>query len=185
MSEAVDAALLRQVADRQEIDSAVHRYCRALDRRDRKLLESVFHPDSTHEMGGFVGPSSQFCQFAFDVLSGLETTQHMLGNVLIELDGDTAWVESYFQAYHRVAADQAATGSFAAHRPGVDEDVFICGRYVDRFERRGGGWKIAHRTGVQDWCRWETADSRGWPGSALGPVGTRDRTDKLYTAGRK
>lgn len=40
----------------------------ALDRRDRKLLDSVLDPDSTHDMGGFVGPSSQF---AFDVLSEL------------------------------------------------------------------------------------------------------------------
>ncbi|MGE0669122.1 MAG: nuclear transport factor 2 family protein [Sphingomonadales bacterium] len=184
MSDGINLALVRQVADRQEITTVVHRYCRALDRRDRALLESVFHPDSTHEMGGYVGPSAQFCQFAFDVLSELETTQHFLGNVQIELDGDTAYVESYFQAYHRVAADQAATGSFEAHTPGVDEDVFICGRYIDRFERRGGVWKVAHRTGVQDWCRWEAADARGWPANARGPVGTRDRTDRLYTAGR-
>lgn len=181
MTDDADLALVHQVADRQEITSQLHRYCRSLDRCDRALLESVFHPDSVHEMGGFEGPSMQFCEFAFDVLSELEMTQHLLGNVLIELDGDTAYAESYFVAYHRVAAETAATGSFAAHQPGVDEDVFIAGRYIDRFERRDGVWKIARRVGVQDWCRWEKADGRGWPGTALGPVGLRDRLDRLYT----
>ena len=87
MKEETDPVLLRQVADRQGITTVVHRYCRALDRRDRKLLESVFHPNSTHEMGGFVGPSSQF---AFGALSELQTIQHFLGDVQVELEGDRA-----------------------------------------------------------------------------------------------
>ena len=45
----------------------------------------------------------------------------------------------YFQAFHRVVED------------GAEKDLFIAGRYVDRYERRDGVWKIAHRAFVMDW----------------------------------
>ena len=35
-------------ADKIEIADVVYRYCRAIDRMDRELLESVFHEDSIH-----------------------------------------------------------------------------------------------------------------------------------------
>jgi hypothetical protein len=66
---------------------------------------------------------------------------HHIGNVLIELDADQAWTEAYFVAYQRTLQE------------GVETDTSFGGRYVDRFERRGGVWKIAERTTVYDWTR--------------------------------
>ena len=37
---------LRELCDRQEILDCIHRYCRAVDRADRDLLVSVYHPDA-------------------------------------------------------------------------------------------------------------------------------------------
>jgi len=40
---------------------------------------------------------------------------------------------------------------------GVDKDLFVAGRYIDRYEDRGGGWKIAKRRELIDWARTDTA----------------------------
>ena len=37
------------------------------------------------------------------------------------------------------------------HLPDRSRQTFLCGRYVDRFERRHGEWRIAARTVVYDW----------------------------------
>ena len=55
-------------ADKMAIMDVVYKYCRAIDRLDRELLESVFHEDSIHHHGEYKGPSAQFCDFAFDIL---------------------------------------------------------------------------------------------------------------------
>lgn len=169
------------LADRQAITDQCHRYCRALDRVDEVLLRSIFHPDSTHRHGGFEGSSSLFCTYAIAVLAELDRTQHQLGNVLIDLAGDAAHVESYFTAYHRLPKGRPCTGVFERHDTSRDEDVWIGGRYIDRFERRGGVWRIAHRTGIHDWESWREADERHF--GLMGPdmVGRRDRSDPVYT----
>ena len=69
----------------------------------------------------------------------------MIGNILIEF-GDNeneAFGEVYFQAYHKV--DQE----------GVTNDVFISGRYLDRYEKRDGVWKMVYRSEIVDWSRTE------------------------------
>ena len=68
-----------------------------------RLLESVFHEDSIHHHGEYEGPSSDFCNFAFDILAEMEFAQHLVGNLLIEVDGDKAWSEAYWTAFHRIA----------------------------------------------------------------------------------
>ena len=94
---------LELAAEKIAISDVVYKYCRAIDRLDRELLESVFHEDSVHHHGSYEGPSAQFCDFAFDILSKLDQSQHLIGNILIEVDGDFAWSESYWTAYHRIA----------------------------------------------------------------------------------
>ena len=152
-----------------------------LDRIDEKLLRSVFHPDSTHRHGPYEGPSSRFVDYAIETLNGLEITQHHIGNVLIDLQGDIANSEAYFVAYHRLAAGRPGEGVFGAHRVEIDEDVFVGGRYIDRFERRDGVWKIAHRTGIHDWHQWSAADERDFT-ALFSPAqrGKRDKTDFVY-----
>ena len=39
---------LEIAADKIAISEVVYKYCRAIDRLDRELLESVFHEDSIH-----------------------------------------------------------------------------------------------------------------------------------------
>lgn len=130
---------LKELLDRQDIYDLLCRYCRGLDRLDKALLRSVYHDDATDHRGFFTGGADAFCDFAIDTLSGHKANQHMLGNALIEVEGDAAFGEIYFQAHHRIVEN------------GLEKDLFIAGRYVDRYEKRQGVWKIAHRSELNDW----------------------------------
>lgn len=171
---------IAELKARADITELCHRYCRALDRVDDTMLRSVFHPDSAHQHGPFKGSSSDFCGFAISLLRELVRTQHLLGNVSIEFKGESAYVESYFLAYHRIARGIEGAGVFLKHDKSIDEDILIGGRYIDRIERRNGVWKIAHRTGVHEWEQWSKADERHFPLMGADEIGRRDRSDPVY-----
>lgn len=165
---------IRMLLDREAIRDQLYRYCRAVDRGDRELMRSVYHPDATDHHGVFEGPAAEFVELDVDrVVPGLVLTQHLIGNVLIDLDGDVAHVESYVYASHRLA------------QPDGEQELVIWGRYLDRFERRAGAWKIAHRQCVFDGMRSGQANV-DWNGEwtrNFRPCGRRDRQDPLYQLG--
>ena len=165
---------------KQAIAEVIFRYCRAIDRCDAELLASCFHADATHNHGVFEGPSVDFCGFALQLIAMIGSTQHHVGNVLIEVDGTRAHSEAYWVAYHRILANGPGeqAGLFASH--GIDEDLFIGGRYIDRFENRGSQWRIAHRIGVHDWQRYETAAERDFTALPANMRGMRGRQDASY-----
>lgn len=156
---------LAELVDRQRITDVLHRYCRAVDRLDHDLLLSAYHPDAVDDHGSFVGTAGDFAARTIDRMArAYEATQHRLANVAIDLRGDTAWVESYVVATHVLPGN-------AVEHAGA--------RYVDRFERRGGEWRIATRVVVVDWY---TTGSRGDPSPHLAAFtpGRRDRGDPSY-----
>ncbi|MFK7730296.1 MAG: nuclear transport factor 2 family protein [Pseudomonadales bacterium] len=128
---------------KQDIYELVANYMRGLDRLDAELLRSVFHEDGWCEYGICDATPYEFVEFAMGALKDHEANQHMIGNVLIDIDGDQAFGEVYFNAFHKVKSES-----------GFD-DVIIAGRYIDRYERRDGVWKIAYRSERADWCRTE------------------------------
>ena len=176
-------AVVRSLADKQAITEVIHRYCRAIDRCDGDLLSNCFHADSTHDHGPYAGPSADFCKFALQLLAQVGTTQHQAGNILIDLRGDIAYAETYWVAYHRILADGPREGAGVLVSRGMDEDLFIGGRYIDRFERRSGEWRIAHRFGIHDWQRFEAADERDFKAMPADKRGQRNRSDRAYWRG--
>ena len=78
------------------------------------------------------------------------TGQHHITNVLIQLRGTMADVESYFIAYHPHMVDGAA------------RLAFVAGRYLDVFECRDGAWKISDRRVVIDISR-AFVSGEDWP----------------------
>jgi ketosteroid isomerase-like protein len=162
------ARFISELADRQAINEVLIRYCRAVDRLDMELLASVYHPDAIDDHGDWVGDAPTFVSRAKHFMTKhFEATQHRLSNITIELDGDVAYVESYVLATHILAENGIEVGG---------------ARYVDRFERRQGEWRIAYRTVVMDW--YLTGD-RGAPSAHLASFagGRRDRTDPAYARG--
>jgi ketosteroid isomerase-like protein len=156
-------ARLQQLLDRQAILDLAATYCRGLDRLDRALIRSVYADDATDDRGFFQGGPEEFADFAIAALAPMEATHHLLGQALIEFEGpDTAFGETYFQAHHKLANG---------------DDFFVSGRYIDRYERRPEGWRIAHRSELNDWVRTEPAADqwlRDTPAALRGARGGAD-----------
>jgi hypothetical protein len=167
------ARALDELRSRAEIAEVVMRYCRAFDRRDEAMLRGCFHPDATHEHGAFRGLSSDFCTQGLEMVAKLALTHHQLGQISMEIDGEQAFVESYFTSYHRFGAEPPPGGQ-------PHDDRILGGRYVDRFERRDGVWRIARRQGVNEWMRYEAASDRGFFERPAGERGRRDSSDPVY-----
>jgi ketosteroid isomerase-like protein len=125
-----------------EIQQVLYRYCRGVDRGDVELLKSVYHPDAIDCHGPFWEGSG--IEFAERIIKEMDKRsacgQHHITNILIEREGDIARVESYFLSLN---PEFKPAGSVAP----------VTGRYLDRFERRDGIWKIAHRQVVLDWSQ--------------------------------
>lgn len=138
---------LDQLSSWHEIYDLLCDYMRGQDRLEPVLHRSVFYDDATTDYGdGYRGDADGFVAFAQGALTPHLANHHMIGQVRIDFEGDDlAFGEVYFQAFHRTVAD------------GAEEDLWVSGRYVDRYERRGGAWKIAHRSELVDWVRTEPA----------------------------
>jgi hypothetical protein len=134
---------LRALLDERAIERVLVRYARGIDRCDEALIASVYHEDSHDEHGSFRGTGREFARWVVAVLrESFEATSHCVSNATIELDGDAARVESYVVAYHRTRSQRSAP-----------KLVVVGGRYLDRFERRDGQWRIARRSVVLDWSQ--------------------------------
>lgn len=146
---------LQRLIDKDAIRDTMLRYCRGIDRRDWELARSAFFDDATDHHADFRGPIRDFFDWIIPQHDQVAKSTHMLGNVLIEFAGATvAVVESYFLASLELGPEAAGhRKQFAAQEtralPGrVKLDVL--GRYVDRFEKRDGAWRVARRQVVFD-----------------------------------
>ena len=157
---------------KEEIREVVLKLARGTDRLDRELIVSCYHADALDDHNEFRGPPDAFADWVLDVLPFFQATTHFTGPPAIELDGDTAWVETVCVAHHvmRPAED------------GPQNDMVLGLRYVDRFERRPAvGWRIAHRVCAFDWnYTVPIGGDAAWGFREDFTVGQRDRSDVSY-----
>jgi SnoaL-like domain len=129
----IDALLAKQ-----EIRERLEAFSRGMDRFDRETYMSAFHPDAEMAAGPFVGSARDCWDWAVPMHEDYQTaTHHSLLQSNIDLDGDVAHSECY---YLYVASNR--DGSL----------ILAGGRYIDRFERRDGAWRIALRTNAIEWA---------------------------------
>lgn len=155
--------------DRHEIRECLLRYTRGVDRHDRALMLSAYHPDAVDEHGVANGVAADFCDWAIGWHGEFQHQhQHIINNTVIELDGNTAHSETYYTF-------------FGDNREGPPTLAF--GRYVDRLEKRSGEWRIAHRICVNQYAGAispiETPPEYLAMMNSTGP-NTRDRNDISY-----
>lgn len=153
---------------RASIEDLVANYCRGLDRIDEPTLRAIYHEDAIEDRGEdlFIGLAHEWIGWTLKVLPVFAVTQHGIMNSLIEVDGEVAHGETYFQAYHRFGAAAREAAALVASNediswPEGETEMILGGRYLDRFERRNGVWKIAYRKMVCDWCRTQPV-AEGW-----------------------
>ena len=163
----IDNAAIEQLLARQHIADVIYRYARGIDRLDFDGVRSCYHADAYDDHGSFSGTVEEFIAAAGIFLQRWTVTQHFMGNMLIEIDGAVARAETYAVAYHR---REDADGN------GKDDVMGI--RYVDRFERRDGVWKIAHRVVATEWRRVDPVNGARGRG-VIGVWGRRDGDDVI------
>ena len=174
--------IIIDLQDREAIRDVIAAYSRGVDRMDRELLTSVFHPDAIDDHGVFVGNREEFADWAIANHSAThQSHQHCILTHNCELDGDTAHTETYymFVAMNRTGEPLAASG----------------GRYIDRMEKRDGRWAIAARVCLRDWAPLKELSApldqskmtvlRNQPAAIValmrnGPQPSRDRNDLSY-----
>lgn len=133
-------ALLQQLLDEREITAVVHRYAAALDQKDWPLLASCFVPDATadYETIGRLEGYAAIEDLCRNALSNMARTQHLIGNVEVSVNGDSATSSCYLHAQH-----------IRPEFPGGDSNI-IAGRYQDTLVRTDQGWRIKLRS-LQVW----------------------------------
>jgi ketosteroid isomerase-like protein len=137
MSREIAPERLAELLDRQDIADCLTRFTRGMDRFDRALFVSAYHDDAVIDAGDFVGTAAQVYDMARDLHDeGQSGTLHNVLNHSCDLDGDTAHCETYF---------------FFVGRNRDESNWAAGGRYIDRFERRDGAWKIAFRRTILEW----------------------------------
>ncbi len=134
---------IEQRVERLEAESAIRRmlieYGKFLDAKDFASYAALFAEDGvwTGGFGSFTGPEA-IEKMLVENLGAPEpgfvnkANFHMLTNPVIDVQGDRASVESKYLFWTRSPDDRPTP--------------LLAGRYVDAFVKRGGEWKIAHRT---------------------------------------
>jgi ketosteroid isomerase-like protein len=127
----VFASFLEELEARSAIEDSLKRFARAVDRQDWKLARELYHDDAFDDHGFFKGPPDAFLAHIAKLHVEQHHSMHFNTNVLIEFKSrEHAFVETYVLVLQRFA----------------DKRVTASARYLDRFEKRGGAWRVAHRT---------------------------------------
>ncbi len=171
---------LSALLDQQDIRDVIYRYCRGIDRRDFDLVRSCYHDDATDDHGSFSGGAEAFVEWVEGLTARYRFTMHMVGQIFVELEEvsptsagspdppNSAAVETLGVSIHR--SDEA--------KPYMNLATGF--RYLDRFERRGGVWKIASRKALGEWSIKLPSDA-WWDIPEAQIESRRDGTDPLYT----
>jgi len=127
-----------QLSDLQNIRDAALRYCRGVDRLDLALLQSAYWPDATDNHGSFNGNAMEFAKHCMTGHDKWRSTSHCICNHSIELDPDG--MNARGEIYNLTYLFQK------------DTDVVDTwhGRYLDRYQQRGGEWRILERVCVHE-----------------------------------
>jgi hypothetical protein len=167
---------LQRLLDRAEIEDALRRYARGVDRGDWAAVRSTYHPDALDQHGDYSGDVNGLITWLENRFAGADNSMHLLGNCYIEFAGtDLALVETYFVS-RRLRSPTGDEKYVVRAEDAIARETW--GRYVDRFERRKGEWRVAGRTVVIE-AR-SAGCALGGARSSAGIWGRRDQTDPLY-----
>lgn len=179
---------LRVLLDKQALGELLIRYARGIDRWDKELVLACFHPDAYLHYNTYVGNAIEFYESLWertegggDGQGGIPRGQHVITNALFEIRGDVGYGESYLEARRAGIGDRYAGAESEPTGPGFP--IERIGRFIDRFERRNGEWRIASRRVAMEWMPEEIEVSAVAPGGyKLGNFApTRhDRSDPSY-----
>lgn len=130
---------LARLIAREHIRDALYAYCRGVDRRDWDLVVSCYHDDAIDDHAMLVGSADDLVAWLDRRHTNMPVSLHMIMNVgFLEESATRVLTETYCVAVQVLQANSPT------------RDTVAC-RYLDVFEDRGDGWRIAHRTVVHEW----------------------------------
>ena len=146
---------LKALLERDKIRECIVNLARGEDRRDAAMITASYWPDSITDYGVFAGSFDEYLAWVVPGSDAIPATQHVLGQSLIVVAGETARVETQVLSYHRV-------------NMGAEErDTMVGGRYLDVMAKRGGVWRIAQRTMLYDWYQ-DFGQANDWSQGVMG-----------------
>ena len=164
------AETLQLLLDKSALYELILNYCRAVDRRDFALLETLYHPDSTDDHSPlFQGSGPEFVRQLPKIMQRFAMTRHVITGALFSVAGDIADGEVHVDAYHLLNGEPA-------------REMLFYGRYLDRYERRQGVWRFLERTSVHDWSALRPYDKEASAWVSRGAtLGRADENDPVYS----
>lgn len=127
---------MNEVEAKEQIRDLVLKYCRAVDRRNYKALEHLYHETSFDDHGPmFKGTGKAFIEWLPGMLSTMKITSHQVSNHLIKVEGNKAEGECYCVSYHLT---------------NDNKEIILSGRYLDKYIFDQDRWQFQHRKIVLD-----------------------------------
>lgn len=167
-------AEMQALLDKQAIYEVLCKYARAADRLDAALMKSCLHEDARfYSPYGEKQGAQDLVDSAMEYLGTMDGTMHALANHLVlELKGDVAVCETYINSHH-----------WGTPRTERGKNFVSGTRYVDRFERRNGEWRIAERWLLRSFAHYRTDPALIEAPDEINkwPVSHRDGKDRSYT----
>ncbi len=126
---------LQSLIDERDIIAGLGRFARIVDGRLWDQVGEVFAETVTFNYGDGkekAGIAALRAEFAL-YLDPCGPSQHLIGSIIVTLDGNRATSQAYVQARHQGAGKKA--------------HLFLDtnGEYIDRWERRPEGWRVVRR----------------------------------------
>ncbi|OBI13293.1 DUF4440 domain-containing protein [Mycobacterium sp. E2327] len=131
----MDSDRLRILLDERDIERALKQFARAMDDRDWAAMAEILADDAEGDFGtGRLRGSAAIIELIRGFLDNCGPTQHLLANVVIDVDGDTAITRAYVHDVHLSSDANPATR------------FYTLGDYRDTWQRRAdGSWALRER----------------------------------------
>lgn len=135
---------LQELSDRQQIVDLITRYTRAVDTGSYDVAD-VFTDDAVLDYssaGGPVAAPAEALGWVAEMLGIMDRTQHLIGQVAVDLGGDEARATAYF-----------TNPMVLRHADGSEQLIEVGGYYHHRLRRTEAGWRSVHLVDELVWQR--------------------------------
>jgi hypothetical protein len=125
---------LQELLAERDVARQLAGFARAMDERNWAALDTIVAQDASADFGtGPVAGRAAIVALMRSFLDDCGPTQHLLGNLTVEVEGNGARSRCYVSDLHLGAGEKSQL------------TFQTLGEYQDRWECRGGRWWLTHR----------------------------------------